>query len=123
MSLVGPDMTCLRCSHHLNSERIRSESLSASEREKLAKEGYVMGLEEAAPAVISLNVVVAGLAVTGFLNMFLGLTGGVQPTDQIYDARSGSVFPISQVHEDGCDICDPLVGIKGLGDAQVVSAY
>lgn len=123
VSFVGPDMTCLRCSHHLNSERIRSESLPALEREKLAKEGYVMGLEEAAPAVISLNTVVAGLAVTGFLNMFLDLTGGIQPTNQIYDATTGSVFPISQVHEDGCDVCDVILGVKGLGDTQIVSAY
>jgi hypothetical protein len=123
VSFVGPDVSCLRCSHHLNSERIRSESLPASDREKLAKEGYVMGLEEAAPAVVSLNTVVAGLAVTGFLNMFLNLTGGIQPTNQIYDATLGSVFPVSQLHEDGCDICNSKVGVKGLGDAQAVSAY
>jgi hypothetical protein len=123
VSLVGPDMTCLRCSHHINSERIRSESLPASERMKLAKEGYVMGLEEAAPAVISLNTVVAGLAVTGFLNMFINLTGGQQPTNQIYDATAGSLFPVNQLHEVGCDICDSGVGVRGLGDAQIVSAY
>ncbi len=123
VSLIGPNMTCLRCSHHLNPERIRSESLPALERKNLAKEGYVMGLEEAAPAVISLNMVVAGLAVTGFLNAFLGLTGGLQATNQIYDATSGSVFPISQVHEVDCDVCDPMTGVKAVGDAQVVSAY
>jgi hypothetical protein len=123
VSLVGPDITCLRCSHHINSERIRSESLPRSERDKLANEGYVMGLEEAAPAVISLNTVVAGLAVTGFLNMLLNLTGGQQPTNLIYDATAGSMFPVIQVHELGCDICDLIVGVKGLGDAQVVSAY
>ena len=123
VSLIGPDMSCLRCSHHLNSERIRSESLPEAERKRLAKEGYVMGLEEAAPAVVSLNTVVAGLAVTGFLNMILNLTGGAQPTSQIYDATTGSVFPISQTHDDGCDVCAPTVGVKGLGDAQIVSAY
>lgn len=123
VSLVGPDMTCLRCSHHLSSDRIRAESLPSEEREKLAKEGYVMGLEEAAPAVVTLNTVVAGLAATALLNVFVGLTGGVQPTNQIYDATSGSVFPISQVHEPGCDVCDPIFGVKGLGDTQIVSAY
>jgi molybdopterin/thiamine biosynthesis adenylyltransferase len=123
VSAVGPEMVCLRCSHHVSAERIRAESLPSDERQRLAKEGYVMGLEDAAPAVISLNTVIAGLAGTAFLNLFTGLTGGTQPLTQIYDATSGSVFATDQVHESGCDVCDAKVGVKGLGDAQVVSAY
>ena len=124
VSVVGSDMVCLRCSHHLSSERIRAESLPRPERERLVDEGYVMGIEDAAPAVVSLNTVIAGLAGTAFLNLFTGLTGGIQPLSQIYDATSGSVFPTSQLHETGCDVCDAKkVGVKGLGDSQVVSAY
>jgi molybdopterin-synthase adenylyltransferase len=123
VSIVGAEMMCLRCSHHLNSERIRAESLPAAERERLAKEGYVMGVEDVAPAVITINTVVAGLAATGFLNLYTGLTGGIQPAGQIYDATSGSVFPVSQSHAAGCDVCDPELGVKALGDSQVVSAY
>lgn len=123
VSVIGNDLTCLRCSHHLSSTRILAESLPDAERERLAKEGYVMGVEEAPPTVISLNTVVAGLAVTAFLNLFAKLTGGCQPSDQMYDATSGSVFQVSTSHELGCDVCDPHVGVKALGDAQVVSAY
>jgi molybdopterin/thiamine biosynthesis adenylyltransferase len=123
ISVVGAGSVCLRCSHHLSSERIRAESLPTDERARLAKEGYVMGAEDAAPSVISINTVIAGLAGTAFLNLFTGLTGGIQPATQIYDATSGSVFPTSQVHEPGCDVCDPLEGVKALGDKQVVSAY
>jgi molybdopterin-synthase adenylyltransferase len=121
--LVGSGMACMRCSHHLDPERIRAESLPKNERAALEKEDYVMGVDEAVPAVISLNAVVAGLGVTAGLNLFLRLTGGVQPIGQIYDATSGSVFTTNDIHEPGCDICDESVGIKALGDSQIVSAY
>lgn len=123
VSLVGAGLTCLRCSHHVNAERIRSESMNKLDRQKLEKEGYVMGIDEPAPAVVSINTVVAGLGATAGLNLFIGLTGGIQPLDQIYDARTGSVFPVTPSHERGCDICDPSSGLKALGDSQVVSAY
>jgi molybdopterin-synthase adenylyltransferase len=121
--LVGSGMTCMRCSHHLDPERIRAESMPKHERAALQKEGYVMGVDEAVPAVISLNAVIAGLGVTAGLNIFLRLTGGTQPIGQIYDAASGSVFTTNDIHEPGCDICDESAGIKALGDSQIVSAY
>ncbi len=123
VTVVGPGLACLRCSHHTNPERIRAESMPAAERVALQREGYVMGVDEPAPAVVSINTVVAGLGATAGINLFVRLTGGVQPVDQIYDARSGSVFPVSARHDSGCDVCDDEVGIKALGDRQIVSAY
>ncbi len=123
VSVVGSGATCLRCSHHIDPERVRAESLPKDEREKLAEEGYVMGVSDPVPAVISLNATVASLGATAFLNLFTNLTGGLQPAGQVYDATSGSVFPISPVHEAGCDVCDPSKGVKALGDHQIVSAY
>jgi molybdopterin-synthase adenylyltransferase len=123
VSIIGNDLTCLRCSHHLNPERIRAESMPAEERSKLVKEGYVMGIDEPVPSVISINTVVAGLGVTSGLNLFIGLTGSSEVAGQIYDATSGFVFTTDPVHEPGCDVCDPTVGLKGLGDLQIVSAY
>ncbi len=123
VSIVGPGMACLRCSGHLNAERIRSESLPEPERKKLANEGYIMGIDEPAPAVVSLNTVVAGLGVTAALNLFVNLAGGNQPLDQLYDATSGTVFTVNVRHDVECDICDSGVGVKALGDTQIVSAY
>ncbi len=123
VSILGNSFTCLRCSNHISAERIRAESMPRDERIALQKEGYIMGIDEPAPAVVSMNTVVAGLGVTAALNLFVSLTGGIQPLDQIYDARSGSVFPINPRHEKGCDICDDTEGIKALGDVQIVSAY
>lgn len=123
VSVVGIGMLCLRCSHHLSSDRIRAESLPSAERRALEKEGYIMGIDDAAPSVVSLNTTIAGLAVTAGLNLFVNLTGGPQPLNQLYDATTGTVFTTRQLHEDRCDICDPVYGVKGIGDAQIVSAY
>ena len=121
--LSGTGLSCLRCSHHLNTERIRAESTPKAEREALFKEGYVMGIDYPAPAVASLNTAVAGLAVTSGINLFVNLTGGDSPIAQHYDATRGSVFTSVDVHSRGCDICDQIVGLRGLGDEQPVSAY
>ncbi len=123
VSVIGPGMVCLRCSHHVNPDRIRAESLPPTERQELAREGYIMGIDDPAAAVVSLNATIAGLAVTAATNLFLNFTGGVQPMDQLYDATEGVVFTAQTVNEAGCDICDRSAGVKGLGDAQIVSAY
>ncbi|SRR6266404_5284614 len=123
VSVVGNSMLCLRCSGHLNSDRIRAESLPSDERRRLEREGYVMGIDEPVPSVVSLNTTVAGLAVTAAFNLFLNLTGGLQPLNQLYDATEGVVFVVREEHETGCDICDENKGAKGRGDLQVVSAY
>ncbi|MFI5118289.1 MAG: ThiF family adenylyltransferase [Terriglobales bacterium] len=123
VSVVGVDGACLRCSHHINPERVRAESLSPAEREALGREGYVMGIDEPAPAVVTLNCALAGLGATAAINLFLNLTGNFQPTSQLYDATAGIVFTATPVHEFGCDICDEQQGVKALGDLQVVSAY
>ena len=123
VTVAGPGLVCLRCSHHINPERIRAESMSPVERAKLQQEGYVIGIDDPVPAVVTINTVVAGLGATAGLNLFVGLTGKLQPVDQIYDATSGAVFPVSAIHERGCDVCDSTVGVKALGDAQIVSAY
>lgn len=62
--------------------------MSKSERAKLEREGYIIGIDEPAPALITINTIVAGLGATAGLNLSLSLTGKVQPVDQIYDASS-----------------------------------
>ncbi len=123
VSVVGSGMICLRCSRNIDSERVRAESLPDEERRNLAREGYVMGIDEPAPSVVSLNTTVAGLAVTAGLNLFLNLTGGPQPLNQLYDATEGIIFVANDRHDEGCDVCDESAGAKALGDKQIVSAY
>jgi molybdopterin-synthase adenylyltransferase len=123
VSVVGVDGSCLRCSHHINADRVRAESLSPAERKVLAQEGYIMGIDEPAAAVVTLNCAIAGLGATAALNLFVNLTGNFQPLTQLYDAASGIVFVATAVHDAGCDICDGERGVKALGDLQVVTAY
>ncbi len=121
--LAGSGLSCLRCSHYINSERIRAESMPRAEREALSKEGYVMGIDYPVPAVASLNAAIAGMGVTAAVNMFVNLTGEVSPMALHYDVTRGVVFSSVDVHDPGCDVCDEMLGLKGLGDAQPVSAY
>jgi molybdopterin/thiamine biosynthesis adenylyltransferase len=123
VSVVSVDGVCLRCSHHISPERVRAESLPSAERAALVREGYVIGIDEPVPAVVTLNCAIAGLGATAALNLFTNLTGNFQPPGQLYDATSGTVFTTQDVHEPGCDICDGEKGVKGLGDLQIVSAY
>lgn len=122
VSLVGAGLTCLQCSRHVDPEQVRLEAMPESERSALAREGYVQGLADPAPAVISLNTTVASMGVTAALNMFVLLTGSPGPVTQIYDASAGTVFAVSARHDLGCDVCSDS-GVKALGDAQVVTAY
>ncbi len=123
VSLIGPGLPCLRSSHHLDSERIRVESLDPREREKLAKEGYVQGIEVRAPAVISLNSTVSSLAVTMFLSLLSGFSTvpGVA-SEEIYDAVEGIMFKSKPKSDPVCGVCG-LHGLGAFGDLQVVSTY
>lgn len=123
ISLVGAGLCCLRCSRLISSEQVRAEAMPAAERNELAREGYVQGLSDPEPAIVSLNSTVAGMAVTSGVSMFTSLLGGHSPRQLRYDAARGMVFPVEVRHDDGCDVCSDSDGVKGLGDLQAVSAY
>jgi hypothetical protein len=123
VSLVGSGLRCLRCDRVIDPERVRAESMPREERAALAKEGYVQGVEDPEPAVISLNTTVAGMAVTAGLSLFVNLAGAPPPTGVRFDARTGESFETSARHVPGCDVCDSETGVIGLGDLQAVSAY
>ena len=68
-----PDGPCLWCWNVLDAERVRLELMPAFEREALAAEGYVAGLDAAPePTIAPMTVTAAGLATT----TLLGLLGG-----------------------------------------------
>jgi len=122
VTIAGTGFACLRCSNHLDAERVRVESLPLAERTALDAEGYIQGLNDPAPAVISLNTTVASLAVTAGIGSFVNLVGTPPAVDQIYDATSGSIFTVKTAHEPSCEVCSEK-GLKGLGDLKAVSAY
>jgi molybdopterin/thiamine biosynthesis adenylyltransferase len=123
VSLLGPGLCCLRCSRLVDPARVRVESMPGQEREALAREGYVQGLEDPEPSIISLNTTIAGIAVTAGVSIFTDLLGGQPPVQLRYDAPRGQVFSVEPRHDATCDVCSETDGVKGLGDLQAVSAY
>ena len=123
VTIAGPGYACLRCSHLISAERVRLECMPDHERQMLGAEGYVMGLDDPAPSVISLNTTIASMAVTAAISLFANLTGGEAQTSLRYDAKSGETFVVATEHDPSCEICGHRDGIVALGDSQPVSAY
>lgn len=75
VDMLRPDLSCLWCRQALRPERIAAESLPRTMRQDLEREGYIEGLDEPAPSVISVNTVLSGLAVTLFLQLMTDFMG------------------------------------------------
>lgn len=95
---VVPGRPCLTCVGILDPVRVATE----------IDRGYMQGV--AAPSVVSLNGVVASLAVNEMLDYFTGFAGMPLelPRSLVYDGRRGLV---RAVREDGaaCGVCDLVV--------------
>jgi molybdopterin/thiamine biosynthesis adenylyltransferase len=76
---VVPGGPCMECFNSINHSAVRAENLSKAEYSKLRAEGYVEGLTEPAPSVVSLNAFVASLAITKFLDIVTGIGGLPHP--------------------------------------------
>ncbi len=123
VSMVGPSLPCLWCGYHLDATRIRAETMDSHERDKLEREGYIEGVDEVAPAVISLNSTVASLSLTMLIGALTPF--GKVPQDspeQIYDAIDGTVFRVSPVPNPFCHVCGSK-GVLGLGDLEEVTTF
>lgn len=84
----------------LDPEQIRRDLLSDFERQT---DPYIVGQNELAPAVISLNSTVASLAVTMFLNVALGVPGSARFIN--YDGLTGTVRPAVCKAHPTCVVC------------------
>jgi molybdopterin-synthase adenylyltransferase len=123
VTLLAPTLPCLWCGFHLDAARIRAETLEAGERAKLQAEGYIEGVDEPAPSVISLNSTVASLAVTLLIGMLTPFGAVPQESgEQIYDAVDGTVFRVTAARNPDCHVCGNR-GVTGLGDLEPVTTY
>jgi hypothetical protein len=68
--VMTPLAPCLWCYEDIRAKTITEEALPPEERERLGQEGYIEGAQVENPAVISLNTLISGLAVTEGLNLF-----------------------------------------------------
>lgn len=70
--VAGPGRPCLACWGLLNADRLREEALSPGEREALADEGYLRGVDEPQPAVMAFNGLAASWAVIEVMRLVTG---------------------------------------------------
>jgi molybdopterin/thiamine biosynthesis adenylyltransferase len=110
VQMLAPGLPCLVCQGLLDTEQVRRDLLTDAER---ARDRYIVGFAEPQPAVISLNGVVASLAVTMFLAATIGFPS--PPRHQVYLAERGAVRPVESTADPKCVVCS-LRGALGRGD-------
>ena len=92
VTVLGPDAGCLWCWGILSAERLRAEQLPQDLRAEYVGTGYVTDLAVEQPAVVSLNGVVASLAVTEMLRRVTGMGGADGAADLLlYRLSDGTV--------------------------------
>src|SRR4029078_5652392 len=77
-TMLLPGGACLFCRKRLSGDRIRAEVIAATDpvaAEQLRREGYLVGTEELAPAVITFTTAVAAGAVSELLHRLTGFQG------------------------------------------------
>ncbi|MGI0006402.1 MAG: ThiF family adenylyltransferase, partial [Nitrosotalea sp.] len=72
-TLVSPSLPCMYCIGVVNSETILSESLSKSDREAREKEGYIKGLQDDAPSVITFTTMAASFGLLLFKDLIFNV--------------------------------------------------
>ena len=103
-----PGHYCLDCAQQLDMDQARTDLADPESRRIARSHGYGTGEDGPAPAVVSLNGVVAHLAVTEFLFHRSGLR---EPNHHLtYHGLRGNVNIRSDARRDDCYICSSLVG-------------
>jgi molybdopterin/thiamine biosynthesis adenylyltransferase len=100
VQMLSAGLPCLVCTGALDSETIRRELLSESER---ASDPYITGIHEPQPAVISLNSTVSSLATTMFLGAVTPIPAGAR--FQHYDGIRGTVRIMAKEPDVNCVVC------------------
>ena len=116
VSWLAPGGACLWCMGVLDSETVRVEQLPPALRHDEEARGYIRGLDEPAPAVVSINGVIASLGVTEMLarvTTFAGTTP--RSTLLLYRLGDGVVRRTSPNQMPACPTCSAS-GVLGAGD-------
>jgi molybdopterin/thiamine biosynthesis adenylyltransferase len=104
VQVVVPDESpCFQCINNVDSLVAMKENLDPKTKEKLSKK-YGVSLEvEVAPSIVSLNDVIAGLAILELVKL---ITGFDEPTYfQVFDALKNDLKPIKVSKNPQCPTC------------------
>jgi molybdopterin/thiamine biosynthesis adenylyltransferase len=113
---LAPGSACLWCMAVLDPERVRIEQLPQATYLDEVQRGYVEALDEPAPAVVSINGVVASIAVTELLARVTRFAGDAPRASLLlYRLADGVVRRTAPVARDGCPTCSNR-GLLGSGD-------
>ncbi len=109
-----PGMGCLNCIDGIDLNTARQEMLPEDQRNIAIQRGYIAGEDVKAPAVASLNGVIANLAVTEFM----GYVTGCKPVFRyvFYDFMKATTFTTDFPSFSGCSSCSPY-SLFGAGDS------
>lgn len=81
VTIVGPGNACLLCRGRLDPTVIAAEARPNEERIRLQQEGYVPGLGEPDPSVVTYTNLIAALATSEMLSRFFALGRGDAPSE------------------------------------------
>lgn len=108
--VARPGDYCLDCAQQIDMETAKEELQDPKSREIRRMHGYGLGEEAPAPSVVSLNGVVANLAITEFLCMTTGIR---EPNRHLtYHALRGNVNIRQDKRRDNCYTCGYLAGSR-----------
>jgi molybdopterin-synthase adenylyltransferase len=111
-----PGSPCLWCLNILNAQRVRAEQLPPQMLKEEVARGYLQGLDEPAPAVVSINGAVASIAVTELLARTTEFAGPQSRATQLmYRLSDGVVRRASPAPSKACPTCS-AAGHLGLAD-------
>lgn len=112
---LEPGSPCLWCLGILDPERVRVEQLPEATRRASTERGYIHGLDEPAPAVVSVNGVIASLGVTELLARITGFAGDSPRANVLmYRLTDGVVRRSGATSRQACPTCSSA-GVVGTG--------
>ena len=119
--IVIPGMGCLKCIDGIDMDLAKMEQLPPDQRVGMVERGYIAGEDEHAPAVATLNGVIANLAVSEFL----AYVTGFKPTSRysFYNFLKPAVIPVEFFKKADCFCCSEET-LLGCGDGgQMLPEY
>ncbi len=91
ITTLVPGAACLLCRGRITPQRMYYESLSPTERQERAREGYAPELGEPAPSVVTYTTLVATTAIAELLDRLFGLGSDPPPSELLLRVAERSI--------------------------------